>query len=319
MGVHALYFVSNVGAAARRLVDRSTSGRGCSSASPGCCAASAGAAWVLRRHCQCSTRCMCCRHRRCARLQRLYWIGAQMVQHAAWPGVRDHGGRIRWWCGALHAVYLVDDRVAGIPARFLVTGAFQGIVILIVAQFLCHPPIQPAAAATAAGGRVAIGQAAFHDRRDGAHAAVLRDVFHVRLMATGGLLVTANAGPMARSWGFTRGAHAGATLSPLANGASRIFWGWASDRIGREMAMVHRVRAPGDVSGPGGHGRPISGAVRRSRWCSVYFTWGEIYSLFPSTVRRLLRHATRHLELRRAVHGEGCGGDHRRMGRRAAL
>ena len=28
------------------------------------------------------------------------------------------------------------------------------------------------------------------------------------------------------------------TLSPLANGASRVFWGWASDRIGREIAMI---------------------------------------------------------------------------------
>ena len=59
------------------------------------------------------------------------------------------------------------------------------------------------------------------------------------LMATGGLLVTANAGPMARSWGLTAAALTlAATLSPLANGASRIFWGWASDRIGRETAMI---------------------------------------------------------------------------------
>ena len=59
------------------------------------------------------------------------------------------------------------------------------------------------------------------------------------LMATGGLLVTANAGPIAKSWGFSAAALTlAATLSPLANGASRIFWGWASDRIGRENTMI---------------------------------------------------------------------------------
>ena len=29
-----------------------------------------------------------------------------------------------------------------------------------------------------------------------------------------------------------------ASLSPVANGGSRVFWGWASDKIGRETSMV---------------------------------------------------------------------------------
>src|SRR5688500_15554475 len=59
------------------------------------------------------------------------------------------------------------------------------------------------------------------------------------LMANGGLLVTANAGPIARSWGYSAELLAlAATLSPLANGGSRIFWGWVSDRLGRESTMV---------------------------------------------------------------------------------
>jgi OFA family oxalate/formate antiporter-like MFS transporter len=112
------------------------------------------------------------------------------------------------------------------------------------------------------------------------------------LMATGGLLVTANAAPIAKSWGFT--VVLAATLSPLANGASRIFWGWASDRMGRETAMVvafllqavclFLVMAIGRLSGG---------------WFAftlvlVYFTWGEIYSLFPSTTADYFgtRHAT---------------------------
>ena len=104
------------------------------------------------------------------------------------------------------------------------------------------------------------------------------------LMATGGLLVTANAGPMAKSWGFSASVLTLAgSLSPLANAVSRIFWGMVSDRIGREPTMViafvlqaiclFLVVAFGRLS---------------ANWfvftlVLVYFTWGEIYSLFPST------------------------------------
>ena len=81
------------------------------------------------------------------------------------------------------------------------------------------------------------------------------------LMATGGLLVTANAGPMAKAWGLPAAALTlAATLSPLANGASRIFWGWVSDRLGREYTMIGRVRAAGRLPVPGRRVRP---AVRR--------------------------------------------------------
>ena len=51
----------------------------------------------------------------------------------------------------------------------------------------------------------------------------------------------------------------------------------------------------------------------------VYFTWGEIYSLFPRHRRRLLRDAARHLELRGALQCQGRCLDHRRVVRGAAL
>ena len=58
------------------------------------------------------------------------------------------------------------------------------------------------------------------------------------MMATGGLLVTAQAGPMVKAWGLPVAALTlAASLSPLANGGSRIFWGWVSDRAGRETTM----------------------------------------------------------------------------------
>ena len=63
------------------------------------------------------------------------------------------------------------------------------------------------------------------------------------MMATGGLLVTANAGPMAASWGIPAAALAAATsFNALANGGSRIFWGWASDRIGASWRWGSRSR-----------------------------------------------------------------------------
>jgi OFA family oxalate/formate antiporter-like MFS transporter len=97
-------------------------------------------------------------------------------------------------------------------------------------------------------------------------------------------LVTANAGPISKSWGFSASALAlAATLSPLANAASRIFWGWTSDGIGRETAMMIAFVANAAslllvlVAGQ------ISGGWFAFTVVLVYFTWGEIYSLFPPT------------------------------------
>ena len=174
----------------------------------------------------------------------------------------------------------------GYQTAFIATGLFQGLMILLVAQFLRHPPHEPVAAAKSA----AAGPGSQVGKRHFTTLEMLRTpqfyVMYVMfvLMATGGLLVTANAGPMSRSWGLTASALAlAATLSPLANGASRVFWGWVSDRIGRETTMViafvlqaiclFLVVAIGQRSG----------AMFALTLVLVYFTWGEIYSLFPST------------------------------------
>jgi OFA family oxalate/formate antiporter-like MFS transporter len=179
--------------------------------------------------------------------------------------------------------WMIETR--GYQATFIATGLFQGLVIVAVAQFLRHPPTQAATTGQlAAGGTSQLGLRQFTTTE------MLRTPqFYLMyamfvLMATGGLLVTANAGPMARSWGLTAAALTLATtLSPLANAGSRICWGWASDRLGRETTMIvafllhagclFLVVAVGQLSGT---------------WFAltlvlVYFTWGEIYSLFPST------------------------------------
>ena len=172
----------------------------------------------------------------------------------------------------------------GYTGAFAATGVFQGSMIFIVAQFLRHPPKDAHAAPAAASSANAVGKRSFTTLE------MLRmPQFYFMyvmfvLMAIGGLLVTANAGSMAKSWGLPAAALTlAATLSPVANGAARVFWGWASDRLGRENTMIltfvlqaiclYLVVLLGSRSGG---------------WFAftlvlVYFTWGQVYSLFPAT------------------------------------
>ena len=183
----------------------------------------------------------------------------------------------------------------GHQATFLATGLLQGTVILIVAQFLRHPPAEAASAKPAGAAAQQLGKRQFTTLevlRTPQFYAMYAAFF---LMSTGGLLVTANAGPIAKSWGLSAAALTlAATLSPMANGASRVFWGWASDRLGRENTMViaftlqafflYLVVAIGQQSA----------ALFSFTLVMVYFTWGEIYSLFPATSADYFgtRHAT---------------------------
>ena len=184
----------------------------------------------------------------------------------------------------------------GHRATFLATGVLQGVVILVMAQFLRHPAAEPASAKLTAGAASQqLGKRQFTTlevlRTPQFYAMYVAFV----LMSTGGLLVTANAGPIARSWGLSAAALTlAATLSPLANGASRIFWGWVSDRLGRENTMIvaftlqafflYLVVAIGQQSA----------ALFAFTLVMIYFTWGEIYSLFPATSADYFgtRHAT---------------------------
>jgi OFA family oxalate/formate antiporter-like MFS transporter len=169
---------------------------------------------------------------------------------------------------------------SGYQQAFIRTGILQGVIILIVAQFLRHPAHEEAPKSAAS---AAIGKRQYTTlevlRTPQFYAMYLAFV----LMATGGLLVTANAGPMAKSWGLAASALTlAATLSPLANGASRVFWGWASDRLGREQTMVLAFVLQAIALF-----LVVALGSRSSLWFSatlvlVYFTWGEIYSLFPA-------------------------------------
>ena len=110
------------------------------------------------------------------------------------------------------------------------------------------------------------------------------------MMSTGGLMVTSNFANFARDFGVADILVLGLAALPFAltvdrllNGLTRPFFGWVSDRIGRENTMglafgleaaaillllIFRQDAPAFVA--------LSGLV--------FFGWGEIFSLFPSTL-----------------------------------
>jgi OFA family oxalate/formate antiporter-like MFS transporter len=75
-----------------------------------------------------------------------------------------------------------------------------------------------------------------------------------------------------------------AILGPLANGAARILWGLVSDRLGRENTMVLTFLLQSvSLVAVAALGRNSSTLFAFSLVC-VFFTWGQIYALFPSTL-----------------------------------
>lgn len=114
------------------------------------------------------------------------------------------------------------------------------------------------------------------------------------MMAAGGLIATAQLGPIAKDFkiadipvsimGFTMTAITFAlTLDRVLNGLTRPFFGWVSDTIGREntMFIAFGMEAVGIVClSIYGHD-PVTFVILSG---VVFFGWGEIYSLFPSTV-----------------------------------
>jgi OFA family oxalate/formate antiporter-like MFS transporter len=113
------------------------------------------------------------------------------------------------------------------------------------------------------------------------------------LMATGGLMATAQLGPIARDFQIadTPVTLLSITLPALTfalaidrvlNGVTRPFFGWVSDQIGREQTMFLAFSLEGfgivllSIYGS----NPIAFVLLTGL---VFFAWGEIYSLFPAT------------------------------------
>jgi OFA family oxalate/formate antiporter-like MFS transporter len=110
------------------------------------------------------------------------------------------------------------------------------------------------------------------------------------MVSASGLMATAQIAPIAADfnvgnqivfWGATT-LTAALIIDNLANGAARPLFGWVSDNIGRELTMAIAF-------GLGGVAYWLLGALGAAPWAFVLFaaliflTWGEIFSLFPST------------------------------------
>jgi MFS family permease len=110
------------------------------------------------------------------------------------------------------------------------------------------------------------------------------------LMSTAGLMVTSQMAAFTRDFGMAGAIVFGLPLLPLAlsldritNGLTRPFFGWLSDRIGRENTMVIAFTLEGVAMTLWLFTRSNPAAFVLMSGV-VLFAWGEIFSLFPSTL-----------------------------------
>jgi oxalate/formate antiporter len=110
------------------------------------------------------------------------------------------------------------------------------------------------------------------------------------MMATSGLMVVSQMGAFAKDFGITEATVFGMAALPLAltldrltNGLTRPFFGWISDRIGRENTMLIAFALEGVAMSVWYFYRedPLLFVLLSGL---VFFGWGEILSLFPSTL-----------------------------------
>jgi MFS transporter, OFA family, oxalate/formate antiporter len=110
------------------------------------------------------------------------------------------------------------------------------------------------------------------------------------MMSTGGLMVISQFAPFMRSFGIADVTIFGMaalpfalTLDRITNGLTRPFFGWVSDRIGREQTMLiaFSLEAAAVLLMLGVRDNALLFALMSG---VVFFGWGEIFSLFPSTL-----------------------------------
>jgi OFA family oxalate/formate antiporter-like MFS transporter len=181
---------------------------------------------------------------------------------------------------------------SGFQATFFYFGIGQGIIIVILSIFLLAPqagqvpqPIQS--------NRIAQTRRNYRPTEVIRHPIFWLMYFMFVIVGAGGLLVTANLKPIGADWkidnvpvtlvGLTMTAVTfAATLDRILNGLTRPFFGWISDQIGRENTMFIAFGLEGiGIYLLYLYGQdPIWFVILSG---AVFFAWGEIYSLFPST------------------------------------
>ncbi len=188
-------------------------------------------------------------------------------------------------------------KASGYEAAFLYFGIGQGLIVFLLSILLLERRRQPTAVPPERNRRyVAPTRQTTVNYRP---SEILKEpVFWIMyvmfvLMAAGGLMATAQLAPIAKDFkiadipvsliGITLPALTFAlSIDRVLNGLTRPFFGWVSDHIGREntMFIAFGLEAVGIVL-LGLYGRdPVAFVILTGL---VFFAWGEIYSLFPST------------------------------------
>jgi OFA family oxalate/formate antiporter-like MFS transporter len=181
-------------------------------------------------------------------------------------------------------------KTSGYEATFLAFGLVQGGVVLVLAFFLATP--KP-------GQLPAFTPRIVQTRREYSPLEMLKTpVFWVMYVmfvsvAAGGLMATAQLAPIAKDFqiidvpvsilGLTLPALTFAlSIDRVLNGLTRPFFGWVSDIIGREntMFIAFALECVGILLLMKLGQDPLLFVILTGL---VFFAWGEIYSLFPST------------------------------------
>jgi OFA family oxalate/formate antiporter-like MFS transporter len=182
--------------------------------------------------------------------------------------------------------YVIDTD--GYQAAFLWFGLIQGGTVFVLAWLLRGPALGEIPSTTP--------PKVMQSARSYTPLEVLKTpVFWLMYMmfvmvSASGLMATAQIAPIASDFGVANTVVllGGTTLTValivdnVANGAARPLFGWISDNIGREYTMAIAFSL-------GGLAYWLLGSLGTAPWAFVVFaamiflTWGEIFSLFPST------------------------------------
>lgn len=190
--------------------------------------------------------------------------------------------------GAILTTFPISSSLAAVGYAQTITmfGYIIGAVGLIAAQGIKRPPIEVAAQSV----------------RVESHAAGIKPATMLKqpvfwlmfvmmtMMSTSGLMVISQMGAFAKDFGVASVLVWGMAALPLAltidrftNGLTRPFFGWLSDRIGREntMAIAFGMEGMAMLAWLGLRSDPLWFVLLSG---IVFFGWGEIFSLFPATL-----------------------------------
>ena len=176
----------------------------------------------------------------------------------------------------------------GYATAFFWFGVGQGVLLLLVAGLLRAPAPGEAPAAVSK----KVPQATLSDTPREMLRSPIFWLLYVMFVAVSasGLMATAQLALIASDFNLSKTVllFGASTLSialvvdNVMNGTARPFFGWVSDQIGREATMVIAF-------GLGGTSYLLMGWLGSNPWlfilfaAMIFFTWGEIFSLFPST------------------------------------